>query len=842
MTFHQWVGWRTLLVAAALSSMTSASMAQSCVESGGLSVCSKMPVSAWHGFSLCSLDVYNSPQNECVASGGTWGYEHGNGVCIGAVQRTESNLAGRAGRYFGSTCAITGDSGWGGTVVNDCSYGIPAYSQGQRTSDFRSFSAQCPASGATPTVYSAKYRELYCPKNTFQTSVPPDGQGVCLIPIGSCPMNNPVFAETGRKIQVEVDGSFEGFSLTRHYSSTASAHQYAANLGTDPVDAVWRFGFDIRIEPISGSSYTIAALSTPDGLLQYFRGDGSAILGTDSRVYRLTTGTWGYRVTSPEGLMTFNVQGRLTGWQRPGGRLLTFRYADGTLGTGGQVALSDSGTAEGLPVPNGQLIEVLSSTGRSLRIDRDGAGRVTQIQTSGANDAIRYVYGFYSLDTVTYADGGRRRYFYNEPAYTTNTGPDVQLTGISDLAADGQEHRFAIYRYDDLGRVTSTEHAGGVERKDYTYDSPFAQTSITDEVGQVRTRTFTGVNGVVRLASQSQPAGAGCAASTSGQTYDTNGNVASTDDFNGTRSCFANDLNRNLETARVEGLSTTQACGTVIVANAALPANSRKTSTQWHPDWKLATKVASPGRITTSVYNGQPDPFNGNAVASCAPTTALLPDGKPIVVLCKQVEQSTTDADGHLGFSASLQSGVANRVSTWSYDALGQVLTAKRPRTDLNGTTTSAYYTDTTADHTLGDLKTVTNAAGKVTTFNKYNKQGKVLQSTDPNGVVTLYTYDGRQRLLTSTVGSEATTYTYDPLGQLVQVTQVDGSWTAYEYDDAHRQTVVKDNLGNRIEYQLDNAGRQTGESVKDPTGSLKRSLARVMDALGRAQQSTGRE
>ena len=109
-------------------------------------------------------------------------------------------------------------------------------------------------------------------------------------------------------------------------------------------------------------------------------------------------------------------------------------------------------------------------------------------------------------------------------------------------------------------------------------------------------------------------------------------------------------------------------------------------------------------------------------------------------------------------------------------------------------------------------------------------------------GVVTLRTYDARQRLLTSTMDTETTTYTYDRVGQLTQVTQPDGRWIGYEYDEAHRQTAVKDSRGNRIEYQLDNAGKQIGQTVKDPTGSLKRSLARVMDALGRVQQGSGRE
>jgi YD repeat-containing protein len=350
----------------------------------------------------------------------------------------------------------------------------------------------------------------------------------------------------------------------------------------------------------------------------------------------------------------------------------------------------------------------------------------------------------------------------------------------------------------------------------------------------------TTIGGKTYLAGQDQPAGAGCTASSSAQTYDANGNVASKNDFNGTRSCYASDLTRNLQVASVLGLTQSQDCAAVTQVNAALPSGARKTSTQWHPDWSLPSKVAEPGQITTSIYNGQPDPLNGNAIASCAPGAAPLLDGKPIAVLCKRVVQSTTDTDGHLGFNASLQSGVVNRVSTWTYNEYGQVLTAKGPRTAVNDTTTYAYYTDTTADHTIGDLKTFTNAAGKVTTYDKYNKLGQLLQSTDANGNVTVNTYDTRQHLLTSSVAGETTTYAYDPVGQLVQVTQADGSWVVYEYDDAHRQKAVKDNLGNRIESQLDSAGSKTGESVKDPTGGLKRNLSRVLDALGRIQQSTG--
>ena len=249
--------------------------------------------------------------------------------------------------------------------------------------------------------------------------------------------------------------------------------------------------------------------------------------------------------------------------------------------------------------------------------------------------------------------------------------------------------------------------------------------------------------------------------------------------------------------------------------------------------------MAEPGRITTYVYNGQPDPFTGGAVASCAPSTALLPDGKPIAVLCKQVEQATTDADGHLGFTAALQPGVAVRVQQWTYNPYGQVLSAADPR---GNTTAYSYYADTTADHTLGDLQSVTDAAGLVTQYTKYNPHGQVLQTVDPNGVTADYTYDLRMRPTSASSGGQTTSYAYWPTGLLKQVTLPDASTLHYAYDDAHRLTDISDSLGNSVHYTLDAAGNRTKEELKDANGALSRSLSRVMDALSRVQQTTGRE
>jgi YD repeat-containing protein len=245
---------------------------------------------------------------------------------------------------------------------------------------------------------------------------------------------------------------------------------------------------------------------------------------------------------------------------------------------------------------------------------------------------------------------------------------------------DENNVRFATFTYDTQGRATTSEHAGGVGRYSVSYAQP-PQLVVTDVFnpatsilsrnhgwqlpggttvelpnGQSAAMDATSVMGMPSVTSQSQPAGSGCSAATSATAYDANGNIASKDDFTQRRTCFAYDLSRNLPIVTVEGLASTENCTAVLTANASLPAGSRKVSTQWHPDWSLVTREAQPLKITTNIYHGQADPFNGNVIASCTPALNL-PDGKPLPVVCKQVEQATLDLGGASASAYDFYSG-----------------------------------------------------------------------------------------------------------------------------------------------------------------------------------------
>ena len=684
------------------------------------------------------------------------------------------------------------------------------------------------------------YIRPYAWKNVERTSEKP----------GSCPApGNPIHPLLGSKSQpLDVPDGLGGLRVlydTRTKLSSGAIDRGVGLRYPSGFGALWSSALERRL------------VFQPDGSIFAIRGahyqvsyvnNGTAFVPRNPDVSdRLTAqgGTWRYVDASRQSIDVFNGQGQLVSMATRTGRTTTYQYSDATT------------IAAIAPYP-GLLIGTTDENGRRVqfRYVAGASGKALIRQMTGA-DGLTTTFDYDDKDnltTVTWPDQSKRRYVYEM------TDLPWAMTGMF----DEKDVRTGTYTYDAAGRARSTEGAGGVNRYSVAWTLPPQMTGdfVLDMNGATVTRTFSwqpgsgievtlpngqidrmtssAVVGFPQVSTRSQPGGAGCGPATSQQVPDSNGNVVQADDFNGNRVCRSFDLTRNLEIGRVEGLDAQAVCSSVLPAQASLPVGSRRVSTEWHPDWRIETRTAMPRRIETNVYNGQPDPFNGGVLASCAPVDATLPGGKPIAVLCKRVEQATTDESGTLGFGATLQSGVAARVTRWTYNATGQVLTETDPRNRV--VMTNEYYADTTADHTKGDLKSTTNAASHVTRFLRYTASGKPLETLDPNSVTTTYAYDPRERLKTVTTGGVVTGYEYASTDLLEKTTQSDGSFVSYEYDDAHRLKAVSDSQGNRVVYTLDDMGNRTKEEAKDPQGALKRTMSRTYDALNRAQQTTGRE
>jgi RHS repeat-associated protein len=696
----------------------------------------------------------------------------------------------------GSMTPPPGDNFWCGNGSGTCSgsfstTSVPSCAPGQYL-DSTTFAcvSQCP--DGAPAVGSVCLR-----------AHPDKARGPCKV--GQALTSRPCDAGTGNKTLTEVDYVGAGpmpLRFARHYNSVPQRAQQG--------HPVWTHSYARTIRANATAPVEYADVSYPDGSAASFRWNGSAWQGDGDiadRLERLLDGagaTAGWRLTSAEGdrVETYNATGKLVAIANRAGLTLVLTYSDGTANPPGGQTYEGSSAA----LPAGLLIRVSDPFGRSLRFGYDGSRRLVRL-TDPAGQDIAYTYDpSNNVQSVTYPGSQSRIYHYNEAQYTNGSNLPYALTGITDENGS----RLAIVRYDTSARVASSEWAGGAFRSSFAYNAD-ATTTVTDALSTARTYSFTSLWGVRRLAGIAGPACPDCGPTT--QLYDANGNIASRTDWNGNRACYKHDPIRNLETIRGEGLTGacpadvggwTPAAGTV----------ERKITTEWHPTYRLPTRIAEPLRITTDSYDA-----NGNLLARSV--------------------QATSDATGAAGFGASPVG--SPRVWTYSYNANGQVLVADGPRTDVSDLTTYTYYANDDPDAgKRANVAAVSNALGHVTQISAYNAHGQPLTIVDANGLTTTLAYDARQRLVSRSLGGETTTYAYDGVGQLTRVTLPDGASLAYSYDAAHRLSAIADSLGNRIAYTLDAMGNRVAEQVTDPQGALAQSKTRVYSALNRLQQEIG--
>jgi YD repeat-containing protein len=637
-------------------------------------------------------------------------------------------------------------------------------------------------------------------------------------------LGNPCNPGTGTKTQREIlyqSAAVNGPAIALMYNSRQPddpLQQWSGGFGKG-----WISNLEQRITPTGDG---IVTTRRADGKNWTFGAPGTGGMYTrdsdiNDTLERMVDGsgvTTGWRVMAANGDLVelYDANGNLQSVTRRDGTSHTYTYSTATTNPTIapwrelliQVSDSFGRSLSFVYDTKSHIVSMSDAAGQSLLFEYDGpTGGCASPSTSNPACSAG------NLTKITYQDGRQRLFHYNEAA-NINGGASCpslpngllnHLTGITDENGT----RFASYEYECSGRATATQHAGAVNRYSFTYNGD-GTTTVVDPLGTNRLFSFQIVQGVVYDAGISQPC-AHCGVNFASAQYDSNGNPSFRVDFNGNRIDYTFDLARNLETSRTEGLTS---------AGATTP-ETRTISTQWDANFRLPTAIAEPLRITTNVY----DPDG----TMCGARGAL----------CSRTSQATTDGDGSQAFSAP-PTGTP-RTWTYTYNDNGSMLTMDGPRTDISDVTTYTYYSNDDADlGKRGNLASVTNPAGHVTSITAYNAHGQPLTIIDPNGLTTTLVYDPRQRLTSRTVGTETTSYEYDGVGQLTKITLPDGSFLTYSYDGAHRMTGMQDNLGNRIAYALDAMGNRTQEQVFDPGNNLAQTRSRVFNNLNRLFQEIG--
>jgi RHS repeat-associated protein len=642
---------------------------------------------------------------------------------------------------------------------------------------------------------------------------------------GSCANgSNPIHSASGNKHQTETDyvgtGSFP-LRFERTYNSNRAVEKAAAPLGSG-----WTHNYRSHIVGTGGGNPFLHAVAyRPDGRMLTFHKVGSVWQGDPDVSEKLSLATDGtgmpiWTLTTDEDTKeTYDGIGLLQSITNRDGLTQTLSYIDST----GQ--------------NTGRVQKVTDPEGRTLTFAYNGSDQLVSV-TDGNGEVISYGYTAGNLTSASYPDDSgtpkTRTYFYNESGQTSGVSLPHALTGIRDENLD----RYASWGYTSAGRANVSVHGpfsgGTIDRTSLIFNSN-GTTSVTDALGQSRTFGFDVQYLVARTDSIDQPCDY-CAGAAKSRTYDSNGYPASARDFRDTDTTYTFD-SRGLETQRIEASTIPDPNNPSVRIT---PDEKRTIDTVWNATFRVPDRRTVKDRNgviearTDWVYNSR-----GQATARCA--YDLTQSGASSYVC------STTGTP---------PAGIRRWVFTWC-DAVngtdcplvGLLKSADGPRTTPSDVTTYAYRmaddNDNPPEYRKGDLWKVTDALGHVTEYQERDGNGRPTRIADANGVITTLTYHPRGWIATRTAegvpgingGADATTtFDYDDVGNLVKITRPDGAFLAYEYDVAHRLDRITDNLGNHVEYTLDDMGNRLEEktfAAGNPT-TPTRLLSRSYDLLNR--------
>ncbi|MFF6993486.1 DUF6531 domain-containing protein [Streptomyces sp. NPDC008313] len=517
----------------------------------------------------------------------------------------------------------------------------------------------------------------------------------------------------------------------------------------------------------------------------------------------------------------------------------------------------------------GDLTEVVNSSGRPLRFTYDDAGRVTS--WTDTNDR-GYSYEYDERDRCV-AEGGDEGHMRLRLAYG-DRDPDTGLRTTTATTDAGHvygylvddDHCQIVAETDPLGEVTRFErdrYNRLLSRTDplghttsFRYDEAGNLTSVVRPDGREASAEYNDLGLPVRVV---DPSG-----SVTHQTYDERGNRTSVTDPSGATTSFAYDeAGRPVSVTDALGNVTRVECdarglpvrlvdplGAVTLyerdafgrPTAITDPLGATTRLAWTVEGRLSRRTAPDGTYESWTYDGE-----GNCTTHTDPMGAV----SRFEYTHFDLMTARTGPNGvryEFAHDKELRlTQVTNPQGltwTYEYDAAGR-LVAERDFDDRALT----YAHDaagrlTSRTNTLGQSVTFTrnalgqvvrkDAAGRITTY-EYDATDQLRRATDPDTELVL-DRDGTGRLRAETVNGRRLTHAYDAQGRRRARTTPGGATTTWSYDAAGRRTGMVAS-GRSLDFTYDAAGQELARRIGDTV-----TLEHAFDALGRltTQSVTG--
>ena len=476
-----------------------------------------------------------------------------------------------------------------------------------------------------------------------------------------------------------------------------------------------------------------------------------------------------------------------TGVYSPSG---SYQYSKTTyqLYKGNSITLNSTNITCTYTPPTASLpCATINAAGVVTQLEYDSAGDLELSSTPDGNGGGQLANTSYTYDgdgeqlTEVAPDGNVSG--ANAGNYTTTTAWNADGEKISVTEGNGSE-------YTDTPRVT-----------EYGYDGDGNQTTVEDARGYTTTTTFNADNRSTVVKNPDGDSTLTC--------YDGNGNVA--------------------ETVPPVG----------VAANSLTPASC---PASYPADYNPATKAPLASDATMTTYNAA-----GEQTAAYTPapagqtgyeTTTYTYDGNGNLLTTtappatnggsNQVTVDTYNAAGQLA-SQTVGSGTSASTISYCYDPDGDKTSVVYGNGNTGGAaacstsspwtvtaTPQASYQTTNSYDSAGDLvSTVTpanTASSTPTTTATYDAAGQMLTRTDPDGVVTTWTYgtDGNVIGIAYSSGTaHAVTYGYDANGQMTSMTDATGA-SNFVFNSFGELTSADNGAGQTVGYSYNADGDVT--------------------------------